>query len=45
MPNSQLAQETIPPNEAQYVEAVVDRFQAMVERDAEDGMMRRDAHV
>ena len=45
MSKLQLAEETIAKGEAQYIQAVVDRFQAMVEREAGDGMMRRDAHV
>lgn len=45
MSKIQLAQETIAKDEDRYIRAVVDRFQAMIEREAGDGMMRRDAHV
>lgn len=45
MSKLELAQETTAKDEAQYIQAVVDRFQAMIEREAGDGMMRRDAHV
>lgn len=45
MSKLQLAEETIASGEAETIQAVVDRFRAIVVKEAGDGMMRRDAHA
>ena len=42
--NMQLAEETIPPDEAQYAENLATRLRAKIIRDNPTGIMRRDAH-